>query len=122
MIAKNTSYKRGLDGEAVAIAFLKLKGYNILETRYRTMYGEIDLIAQQDEVLVCVEVKTRQTLYDGLHAVQPVQQGRIMNAYLYFIQTYPSYASFPVRFDVMVCVPNLKPIHIQNAFEYSNEK
>jgi putative endonuclease len=117
MTKNNKAYNLGIQGEHVAIAFLKLKGYDILHTRYRTPYGEIDIIAQEGDTIVCVEVKTRQTLNKGLEALTVSQQERIMNAYLYFIQDPSPYAVFGVRFDVIVCAPNSKPIHIQHAFE-----
>ena len=46
-------------GEQQAEKFLLEKGYQILTRNVRTPYGEIDLIAQKDEILVFVEVKTR---------------------------------------------------------------
>lgn len=44
-----------------------------------------------------------------------------MNAYLHFIQLNPDYAKFGIRFDVIVCAPNSKPIHLENAFEANHE-
>lgn len=117
----NTAYRRGLQGESVALAFLKQSGYDILRQRYKTPYGEIDVVAQLGQMIVCVEVKTRRTLSASLHAVQHKQQERIMNAYLYFIQSCPQYADYSVRFDVIVCAPNTKPIHLQHAFESTYE-
>jgi putative endonuclease len=49
----------GKHGEAIAAEYLKNKGYSILETNWRSPYGEIDLVANQDGVLTFVEVKTR---------------------------------------------------------------
>jgi putative endonuclease len=49
----------GREGESLASAFLEKKGYTILEKNWRTPYGEIDLIAQNDDVIAFVEVKTR---------------------------------------------------------------
>ncbi|MDP3936367.1 MAG: YraN family protein [Alphaproteobacteria bacterium] len=110
------SYELGIKGESVALAFLNLQGYHILAKRYRTPYGEIDIIARYDTMIVCVEVKTRNTLKASLEALKVRQQERIMNAYLQFIQSFPDYANDAVRFDVIVCAPNAKPLHIKNAF------
>jgi putative endonuclease len=49
----------GQKGEALSATFLENLGYSILETNYRTPYGEIDLITRQNEVIIFVEVKTR---------------------------------------------------------------
>jgi putative endonuclease len=48
----------GEQGEENAVHFLKAKGYRILERNYRWERGEIDIIAQDGDVLVFVEVKT----------------------------------------------------------------
>ncbi|MDR2378416.1 MAG: YraN family protein [Bifidobacteriaceae bacterium] len=50
----------GRYGEAVAAAFLSLKGWTVVDRNWRCRAGEIDLVAQQDpDTLVFVEVKTR---------------------------------------------------------------
>jgi putative endonuclease len=49
----------GESGEDLACAALERRGYAILERRYRTRSGEIDIIARDAHVLVFVEVKTR---------------------------------------------------------------
>lgn len=49
----------GHSGESIAAGFLEKKGYTILEKNYRTPYGEIDLIANQEDTIVFIEVKTR---------------------------------------------------------------
>lgn len=50
---------RGADGERAAAAFLERQGYRILARNYRTRLGEIDLVAEDGQVLVFVEVKQR---------------------------------------------------------------
>ena len=46
-------------GEEEATSFLRKKGYKILERNFRKGYGEIDIIALKNEILIFVEVKTR---------------------------------------------------------------
>jgi putative endonuclease len=46
-------------GEESACAFLRKKGYKIIDRNYRTTVGEIDIIARNREVLLFVEVRTR---------------------------------------------------------------
>jgi len=48
-------------GEELAAEALREMGYAILASRYRTRYGEIDIVAQDAETLVFVEVKARRT-------------------------------------------------------------
>lgn len=61
MKSKNNMNKRkfGAVGEKIAQMFLIKKGYLILETNFYTYKGEIDIIAQKEECIVFVEVKTR---------------------------------------------------------------
>ncbi|KKR78712.1 MAG: hypothetical protein UU25_C0034G0006 [Microgenomates group bacterium GW2011_GWB1_40_9] len=49
----------GKKGEEIASEFLKNKGYEIVERNWRNKFGEIDIIAKKDNVLVFVEVKTK---------------------------------------------------------------
>lgn len=49
----------GLEGETRACLALEARGYRVLERRYRTRYGELDVVARHDGAIVFVEVKTR---------------------------------------------------------------
>ena len=51
----------GIIGENLAVAELTRRGYAILERRYRTRYGEIDIVADDEGTIVFVEVKARAT-------------------------------------------------------------
>ena len=46
-------------GERIALGFLKRSGYRILETNFRTPFGELDVVARRGGHIVFVEVKTR---------------------------------------------------------------
>jgi putative endonuclease len=52
--------KLGKIGENIAVAYLQSKGYRIVERNWRYQHKEIDIIAEKEDVLVIVEVKTRQ--------------------------------------------------------------
>jgi putative endonuclease len=56
---------RGARGEKLAVNFLRKLGYRILKNNTRTPYGEIDIICHEGEVLVFVEVKTRNSKQFG---------------------------------------------------------
>ena len=56
----------GNRGEMVACAFLKEKGYEILEKNYKCKLGEIDVIARRAGRLVFVEIKTRTSAQFGV--------------------------------------------------------
>jgi putative endonuclease len=55
-----TRYKKevGAWGESIAADWLAEQGCQILARNIRTPYGEIDIIAQQGDVIIFVEVKT----------------------------------------------------------------
>ncbi len=60
-------------GEESAARYLEGKGCQIIGRNVRTPYGEIDLVAQREDVTVFVEVKTRTSATFGLpeEAVNP---------------------------------------------------
>ena len=49
----------GIWGENLAVAYLREKGYVILERDWRSQHRDIDIIAKDKECTVFVEVKTR---------------------------------------------------------------
>lgn len=55
----------GAKGEAAARSALRRRGYRILEENFRCPLGEIDLIAEQGDVLVFIEVKARMSAAFG---------------------------------------------------------
>ena len=46
-------------GEDTAAEYLKAHGYNILARNVHTPHGEIDIVANKDDLILFVEVKTR---------------------------------------------------------------
>lgn len=55
----NARQMLGRKGEQMAAQALRERGYRIVEQNFRCRYGEIDLIAEEQDDLVFVEVKTR---------------------------------------------------------------
>ena len=49
---------KGLKGEQLAVDFLTDRGSNVLERNFRTRTGEIDIIAEKDNELSFIEVKS----------------------------------------------------------------
>ena len=52
-------------GEKLARDFLKKRGYHIIENNFRCREGEIDIVATQNDCLVCIEVRTKSSLVFG---------------------------------------------------------
>lgn len=111
----------GHQGEAIALKYLKKKGYKILEQNYRSKLGEIDIIAKDRDTLVFIEVKTRQTLRYGhpKGAITPNKQKKISIVALgYLKETRQSFRR--ARFDVVSVIIREKAPEVEivkNAFE-----
>jgi putative endonuclease len=55
----------GALGEKIAARYLTGMGYVIRERNFRSREGEIDIIAEKDDFLVFIEVRTRRSLSFG---------------------------------------------------------
>ena len=94
--------KTGLEGEKRVANFLRNKGFSVIKQNYSCKYGEIDIIAQTDEYILFVEVKTRKqnALVSGEEAVNAFKQRRIsLTANDYIIKTE---SQKQPRFDVAI--------------------
>lgn len=109
-------YARGLVAETVAAWWLRLKGYRILASRYRTPLGEVDLVARRGRTLVFVEVKARATLEAGLEAIAADGYRRIEAAADLYVAAHPKLAGLDIRFDLVVISPGRLPRHVVNVF------
>jgi putative endonuclease len=113
------AFRTGLSAEARAAAWLMAKGYRILAKRFRTPYGEIDIVARRRNLLAFVEVKARASLDEAAYAVTPRNQRRIIDAAQAWLMTHPEHADFDMRFDVMLIAPKRLPRHLLAAFDAS---
>lgn len=109
----------GKKGEAFAIAFLKAKGYKVLETNWRKGHLEIDIIALDKETLIIAEVKARSSNYFGEpeeFVTKPKQKNLIKAANSYISEKALDYET---RFDiisVLIRGEQHKVHHIEDAF------
>ena len=117
--ARVAAFRTGLSAENRAAAYLMAKGYRILARRFRTPYGEIDLVARKRNLLAFIEVKARASLDDAAYAVTPRQQSRIIDAAKAWLMTHPEHAEFELRFDAMLIAPRRLPRHLLAAFDAS---
>ena len=92
----------GKTGESLAVWELERRGYEILARRYRTRYGEIDVVARDGPTLVFVEVKARATAEFGTaaEAVTRRKQRRLVAMAREYL-TDSGVADEPCRFDVV---------------------
>lgn len=94
----------GAKGEALAIAYLQRHGYRILEQNYIFQKAEVDIIAQKDEILAVVEVKTRSSIDFGSPQdfVKPKQIQNLVKAVDAYINAHD--LDVDVRFDIIAII------------------
>src|SRR4051812_49385771 len=117
--ARVAAFRTGISAEGRAAAYLMMKGYRILARRFRTPYGEIDIVARRRNLVAFVEVKARPSLDEAAYAVTPRQQQRIVAAAEAWLMAHPEHADFDLRFDAMLIAPRRLPRHLLAAFDAS---
>lgn len=111
----STSFKIGVNAEERALLYLQNKGFILLEKRYKTAYGEIDLIMQDQNVIVAIEVKFRKNMEDCHYCLNQRQTKRIHDAFTYYLQQKEKSDSL-LRCDVVLISPAKDIIHYENAW------
>ncbi len=111
----------GEKGELEALKYLQEKGYTILEKNYRYLKAEVDIIAQKEDYLVAVEVKTRSSDYFG--SPQDFVNQKKINLMVQAVDYYINKTDIDleVRFDIIAIIYSqntFKIKHIEDAFLY----
>ncbi len=114
-----THNELGKKGEALAVSHLEQNGYIILEKNYRYLKAEVDIIAQIENTLVAVEVKTRSTPDFGnpQDFVKPKQIQLLVTAVNEYVSSKA--LEVEVRFDIVAIIQNkagTKIEHLKDAF------
>ena len=117
----------GLWGEKQAVDALRKKGYRILGTRVRVgKHDELDIVARHKNVLVFVEVKTRQSEEFGrpISSVTPAKRRSLSRAAMHYLQKIRKKPDY-FRFDVVEVIGSEGEGHpeiriIENAFPLGN--
>lgn len=105
--------------EEKAAAFLKERGFFLLDMNYRCRQGEVDLIGIHDGCLVFVEVKYRKDMGSGApeEAVGPAKQMKICRVSDYYRLAKPAEAARQIRYDVVaICGEDVR--WYRDAFNY----
>ncbi|WP_298508853.1 YraN family protein [uncultured Kordia sp.] len=114
-----THNELGIEGEKLAVNHLKSKGYEVLETNYRFQKAEVDIIAQKNDTLAVVEVKTRTSDHFG-NPEEFVNKKKI-NLLVKAIDNYvnDNDLDVEVRFDIIAILMQKSDVtinHIEDAF------
>jgi putative endonuclease len=109
----------GKFGEELALGFLQKNGYTIQETNWTFQKAEIDIIAQKNNTLAVVEVKTRSSIEFGLPQdfVKPKKVQLLVKAINEYIISND--LDLEARFDIIAIYKennNYKIEHIEDAF------
>ena len=110
----------GALGEQIACEYLIKQGYQILERNWSNGHKEIDILAKDDDTIVIVEVKTRQSTYlvEPEITVDVYKQRNLIWAANSYVNR--NQYDNDVRFDIISIVidrNNEKRIeHIEDAF------
>jgi putative endonuclease len=103
----------GQRGETLACEELEGLGYTIVDRRFRTRFGEIDVIADDHGTLVFVEVKTKtdSTFSDPVESVTKDKQRRLVSMAEQYV-AYQQNDQMPCRFDVVTVDISVTPSKI----------
>lgn len=93
--------KRGVWGEQMAADYLCKKGYRVIQSNFRTRFGEIDIIAEKGKYIVFAEVKTRRddSFAAAREHVTVAKQRRLVAAAEQWLQENET--ALQPRFDVI---------------------
>lgn len=109
----------GKKGEELAVGHLIKNGYSILETNYRYLKAEVDIIAKKRDLLVAVEVKTRSTpdFGDPQDFVKKKKIVLMVSAMDFYINSRE--LETELRFDIIAIIDNAQGVkieHLEDAF------
>lgn len=115
----------GNAGESFVTSRLEKEGFTIKARNYTRRGGEIDIIAEKDEVRAFVEVKTRAREYFDLsEVITPTKQQRIVKTACCYNSEHTLGEKQICRFDVALVIGNgehYNLTYIPNAFIPYNE-
>lgn len=91
----------GKDGEALALVYLTQLSFLILFTNWRHSHYEIDIIAQRENILHFIEVKTRRSLHFGYpeESVTTKKIENLIKGAEAFLLQYPEWKR--IQYDIL---------------------
>ena len=107
--------KLGRRGEAIAVWFLRLKGWRVVATRVKTPRGEVDLIARRGKTIAFVEVKARANVRDLATAIDAYRLRRVAAAAEILLPKYGKECE-NMQIDVIMVAPWRWPNHLPNVW------
>jgi putative endonuclease len=115
-VSGRAAFHRGHGAEKRAAWWLRFKGYRVLAINWRSIAGEIDLIARRGATLAFIEVKQRADAEAAALALAPQQRARLARAAGLFMAQRPELADLTLRFDLMAFGRMGRPVHMKDAW------
>jgi putative endonuclease len=115
-VSGRAAFHRGHGAEKRAAWWLRFKGYRVLAINWRSIAGEIDLIARRGATLAFIEVKQRADAEAATLALAPQQRARLARAAGLFVAQRPELADLTLRFDLMAFGRMGRPVHMKDAW------
>ncbi len=104
-VGRSTSptHIKGQKAEERALHYLQTQGFKLVKQNYACKMGEVDLIMTQHNLLIFIEVRSRNTkAYGGAAAsITYSKQRKISRTAAFFLQTHPRFSNADCRFDVI---------------------
>ena len=96
----------GSKAEDAATAFLKQKGYQIVERNVKTLFGEIDIIAKEKGTICFVEVRSRSStgIIHPFESITHAKRQKLRHLALGYLQEH-ELLNADARFDVVAVIP-----------------
>lgn len=111
------SYQSGKSAEVIAEGIYQSAGCCVLERRWRSRSGEVDLIVQDGDYIVFVEVKQSRSFAQAALRLGRAQQLRIYRAAEEYLALNDDCADQNVRFDAALVNGIGECRIVENAFE-----
>lgn len=118
------SKQTGAQGEALARRYLRRRGYQIIDANWSSIFGELDIVAERDETLAFVEVKTRRAAdtESALEGITAAKRERMLKAVYQYLHDKEFDPDTQWRIDVIaVALDGKRPPkldHVEDAFDW----
>ena len=118
------SKKCGMQGEELTAKYLTGLGFKIIAKNFHSRYGELDLVAANENLILFVEVKTRKanSLVLPAEAVFNSKIKKIIKTAVIFLEKNKQFKFLQPRFDVseviMKACNSISVNYIENAFDF----
>lgn len=102
--------------EAIALAWLRLKGYRLLARRFGGKGGEIDLIMLRGSTVAFVEIKARARIEDAAATITAEKRRLVEARMRQWLSRNPWAMERTLRADAVFLAPWRLPRHVPDAF------